>query len=348
MIFVTQKDVGKMVLNELRDAAEVRIAVAYFNPDEQTLAALRNVPQLTLIVSEEFTINNPYKLEELVRTAKVRSVPPYSETGKLHAKVLIVTRTDGSLWTLVGSANLTWQGLFSNQEACIALESQNEADRPSLRSITNWFDSLLTNLKEPDFVEAKQIFDTRSQYRLERRPESSPAHEAPPRYWALKSTSGPTGEPHWASFVAESVIAIGWEKINVDPCNVSEAQLSKAIAAAYPKKDDPKHAASTIKKFVDLNIDDIVLICRGYKHDQKKPVHIHGVARVTGKFRNDRSSNWRWRFKHDAVIQVIDMFLPKDVVANALEKGTLMQTIHQLDRSKFERLTEQFGVHLEV
>ncbi len=247
MLFVTQKDVGKMVLNELREAAEVRIAVAYFNPDEQILTALHNIPQLTLIFSEEFTINNPYKLEELPSTAKVLSVPPYSEGGKLHAKVLIVKRRDGSFWTLVGSANLTWQGLFSNQEACVALESQNEADRPSLRSITDWFDSLLTNARPPDLDAAKQVFDTRSSYRLEKRSVSQKAREGTTCYWALKSTSGSDGEQHWPSFVAESVIAIGWEKINVDPSSVSEAQLSNAITAAYEEKDDPKHAASSIK-----------------------------------------------------------------------------------------------------
>jgi phosphatidylserine/phosphatidylglycerophosphate/cardiolipin synthase-like enzyme len=201
-----------MVPNELRNAAEVRIAVAYFSPDEQILTVLRNIPQLTLIISEEFTINNPYKLEKLPSTTNVLSVPPYSESGKLHAKVLIVKRRNGSLWTLVGSANLTWQGLFSNQEACVALESQNEADRPSLRSIIDWFDSLKANLKPPNLDAAKQVFDTRSSYRLEQRPMSKKTLEETTCYWALKSTSGSGGHQHWPSFVAESVIAIGWEK----------------------------------------------------------------------------------------------------------------------------------------
>ena len=74
------------------------------------------------MISEEFTINDPQKLEQL-STAVKRSVPPDSKDGKLHAKVLLADMPDGSSWALIGSANLTEQGLFFNQEACIALSS---------------------------------------------------------------------------------------------------------------------------------------------------------------------------------------------------------------------------------
>jgi HKD family nuclease len=115
------------------------------------------VPRLTLIISEEFTINDPYKLEELPDTATVRSVPADSENGKLHAKVLVVKRPDGGLWALVGSANMTWQGLFSNQEACVVLESWTTADRTAIETITDWFDSLLNTARSPDLEAAKTI-----------------------------------------------------------------------------------------------------------------------------------------------------------------------------------------------
>ena len=128
MIFVTS-DIGTMVLNELRNTSEVRLAVADFNPDDEVFTALCSISCLTLIISEEFTINNPYKLEKLRKSAVVRSVPPDCESGKLQAKVLVVNRRDGSFWTLVGSANMTWQGLFSNQEACVVLESRKAADK---------------------------------------------------------------------------------------------------------------------------------------------------------------------------------------------------------------------------
>jgi hypothetical protein len=88
-------------------------------------------------------------------------------------------------------------------------------------------------------------------------------------------------------------------------------------------------------------------ICKGYPFVSSRPVHIRGFARVTGPFCCDRKSTWEWRFKRDAVIQVVDMFLPKNVVAAAV-KGSLRGTIHELDQAGFERLVRQLGVRLEV
>lgn len=78
--------IGDLVLEELGNAIEARLAVAFFNPDDQVLGALARLTKLTLIVSEEFTINNPYKLEKL-KTARLRSIPPDADNGKLHASV---------------------------------------------------------------------------------------------------------------------------------------------------------------------------------------------------------------------------------------------------------------------
>ncbi len=350
MIFVTRPDVGRMVLDELSNASEVRLAVAYFNPDVDLLNALANCPRLTLIISEEFTINNPYKLEGFPGTATVRSVPSDCEQGKLHAKVLAVTRADGSLWVLVGSANMTWQGLFANQEACVVLESGNAADRASIEQITNWFATLLAGARVSNLDEAKQVFDARSLYRLERRPAPVQAGVPTASYWALKTTSGSTGEDHWHRFLAESVIAVGWAEIDVNPSDISEEHLQNAFRTAYPEKAETgvKHAATVIQTFIGLTIGDIVLICRGYPPNSGQPVHIKGFARVTGPFRDDRSPGWRWRFKRDAVIQTVDMHLPKNVVADALERGSLLGAINSLDRSGFERLVEQLGVPLAV
>src|SRR5262245_9623424 len=117
-------DIGQVVLQELKNAVEVRLAVAFFSPDEGLLAALARIPKVTFVFSEEFTINNPYKLEKLTN-ARLLSIPPDHDRGKLHAKVLILKRRNGTYWCVVGSANWTYEGLFCNQEACIALESSD-------------------------------------------------------------------------------------------------------------------------------------------------------------------------------------------------------------------------------
>jgi hypothetical protein len=59
------KSIGDSLLDKLGHATKVQIASAFFCPDDPLLNALKAVPHLELIVSEEFTINDPYKLELL-------------------------------------------------------------------------------------------------------------------------------------------------------------------------------------------------------------------------------------------------------------------------------------------
>ena len=342
--------IGELVLEKLDKAMEARIAVAFFNPCDRMLDVLARITKLKLIVSEEFTINNPYKLEKL-KNAALRSIPPDDTNGKLHAKVLIVKLRDGSYWTLLGSANLTHQGMFSNQEACVVMESGNPADEASAVEIRGWFDSLFRRAQRIHLDQAKLIFDARSQYHLVPRPSAGAATDA--HYWALKTTSGAAGVQHWPMFLAESVIAVGWSGLSLDPSKASDVELRAAIRETYTRYSDwqAKRAAIQIRKFVTLKAGDILLLCRGYNSLQKKDVHIHGVARVTGRFRAEPRKKGHWRFKHDAVIQEINMDLPRDTVASALGKKSLRQTIHCLDKADFDRFVKklkEFGVHIEV
>lgn len=342
--------IGKLVLEELGKASEAYLAVAFFNPDSRMLDALAALAKLKLIVSEEFAVTNPYKLEKL-KPDLLRSVPPGGDQGKLHAKVLIIRRRNGSFWTLLGSANLTHPGMFANQEACVVMESDNPADEQSAREIRSWFDFMFQRARRPDLDQAKLIYDAQSHYR--RVPRAASEAVAERGHWVLKTTSGSTGKLHWPMFLAEKVIAVGWEDLPIDPSKVSDDQLRAGLKETYP--DDPNMsvsiAAMTIRKFVDLEIDDIVLICRGYTSNQKRDVHIHGVARVIGPFRAERRRRGHWRFKHDAVIQEVNIDLPRDLVATALDKQSLRQTIHALTKAEFDRFAgklKEFGVHVEV
>lgn len=345
MVVVTQPDIGRLVLSALRSATDVRLAVAYFNPNNEVLDALRDVARLTVIVSEEFTINNPYKLEQLGCDATVRTVPPYCDNGKFHAKTLLVTRPNGGQWALIGSANMMWQGMFSNQEMCVALESDCKSDQPSIEKVAAWFDSLLEDARSPDLQNAKEIYDARSLYRLTKKPEGEDVGAEGVRFWALKTTSGDTGEEHWESFLREGVVAIGWPAINGNPHTMSKAELRDAVADAYGESG---RVTPKIRKFISMAIGDVVLICRGYAANSSVPVHIYGFARVTGPFSDQERPNWTWRFKHDAVIQVVDSYLPKDIVAEALGKQALRETIHEINGEAFLNLTKRLGVHLNV
>lgn len=341
--------IGELVLRKLGEAVDARIAVAFFNPSDEMLDVLVGIKKLKLVISEEFTINNPYKLEKL-KSAELCSIPTDDALGKLHAKVLLVEMRDNAHWVLLGSANLTYPGMFSNQEACVVMESNDPADQKATREIGVWFDSLFRSARPLALDQAKLIFDARSRYRLEPRATRKPA--ATVSYWVLKTTEGPSGESHWPMFLEENAIAIGWKELPVDPSKVSDPQLLAALKNEFGGPDrSTKAAASQIRRFISLKEDDIVLICRGYAPNQRKDVHIHGIARVTAPFRDKARKRGDWRFKHDAVIQEIDLDLPKDIVASALRKDSLMQTIHDLDKVDFDRLAsklKEFGAHIEV
>ncbi len=166
----------------------------------------------------------------------------------------------------------------------------------------------------------------------------------------LKTTSGRTGESHWPQFQAENALIIGWGGIPVDPSKVSDEELAEAIHATYPD-DDVAFSTKKIREFVDLQTGDIVVICRGYSAPNEHPVFIHGLARVSGPFRADRRNKHEWRFKHAAVIQPLEIELPKTLVSKAFDKGSLMHTIHKLDSAAFERFRKLLlseGVHVEV
>lgn len=280
MDFLTKPGIGERVLSDLQSAVDVRLAVAYFNPDKRMFKFLRGLGRLTLIISEEFTINDPGKLSSVSQFATVRSVP--AETEKLHAKVLICRQADGEVRVLVGSANFTKHGLFHNREACISLDSCNETDQSTIKRIEDWFEALFKSARKPDLEKARHIFEARS---LERRGTAST------RYWALKTTSGFTREDYWQNFLEDGVVAIGWPEIALNPDGVSKSQLIHSLLKAYPQEiRNPKaaaFAATKLKKFVGLNEGDLVLICRGYAPNKEELVHIYGFGRITGPFEDD-------------------------------------------------------------
>jgi hypothetical protein len=342
------KSIGDELLAKLAQATKVQIASAFFCPNDPLLSVLKSVPRMELVVSEEFTINDPYKLEQLKKAA-VRSVPPDHPEGKLHAKVFIVTLQDGSRWVLLGSANLTQQGLFVNREACIALHSASVADSLVIGEIERWFVYLFASARNPDFAEAKAIFDQRSRYRLEPRPPTSPA--VLPEHWALKTTSGgASAEEHWPHFLSEGMVAIGWEELDINPSKVGDMQLR----AALKKILDPEKPRSvdfgvrTIRDFINLPNGSIVVVCRGLVPKQVKPVHVYAFARVTGPFRAGPKNGTQWRFKRDAVIQPIGTSLQAATFAQAVQKDSFRQTMHRISADTVQRLADSLGVPVEV
>jgi len=171
------------------------------------------------------------------------------------------------------------------------------------------------------------------------------------KYWALKTRETWNRQDftdHWKDFIAENVIAIGWEKIDVAPDRASKDELIAAIKKAYGGSD--KSAATnarTIQKFVSISVGDKVLLCKGYAPNQGKKVLLYGTALVTGPFEDHDSEGWRWRFRHKAQIKqpfgLNGKEAPKEFLVRRLQKKSLLQTLHEISEEGFERVIEDVG-----
>ncbi len=341
--------IGDVVRAQLAKATRARIAVAYFNPDEQVLTALQAVPNVTVLVGSDFSVNNPYKLEKLAGCHQVLQVLPDSSSGKLHAKVYLFDRDDGSRCAIVGSANFTSAGFGCNHEAAVLLESASQAEQLILSELSNWFDVTRQDASLISFCIAKQIFDRSSR----RENEAGASTRTNSKAWILKTHPGSDEVDYWSRFLAEGVVAIGWEDVAVNLSDVDDSQLETAVREAYPfdprrrRERNYPYIVKVLRQFVDWESGDLVLICRGYPANSHAPVHVYGFAKVLGPFYDDVGSDW-WRFKHRAEIQVVNGKLPKAEMAKALGMRSLLGAMHPVDNESLHRVAALCKEFLDV
>ena len=167
------------------------------------------------------------------------------------------------------------------------------------------------------------------------------------KYWALKTREDRNprhSAEHWEDFLAERLIAIGWEKIGVSPDRASLDEIAAAIKKAYGGTNKAATTnANTIQKFVSISPRDKVLICQGYAPNQHKKVHLYGIATVIGLFEDHDSKRWQWRFRHKAKIEPFGTNgkdVLKEFLVRRLGKGSLLQTLHEISKEGFGRVVE--------
>lgn len=277
---------------------------------------LKRVPELKLIYSREYQITDPELLWELVsKGTKVRYATTGDPEGRMHAKVYHVTLKDGSQFVFIGSANLTFHGLFRNQEAGVLFDSQNRGDLATIRRISKWLKALWGKYEGNTFDES-EYKQAKRQHEIAKRPlRSSKIHPwkqntkskwgkdwGKIKYWVLKTRDGYDGADYWDRFVKEKVIAIGW------PLNSGRSRM-----------------------FREFNIGDIVLVSNGYPPNARDntPILIQGVARVLGGAYQDDGSKW-WKGKRKAVKQVIDREIEKGLMAEYLHRLSLQVATHEM------------------
>lgn len=178
------------------------------------------------------------------------------------------------------------------------------------------------------------------------------------RYWVLKTRDDgdidpQTGEPrdHWTDFLGEHVVAIGWtlggrlrqRRSNLVDVTFQEL-VSDLLEASYTtgpvikRTNRARKAARTTLNFIrEMNRGDKILLCQGYVPRQERQVHVYGWAEVESPAWLDDDSSW-WLLKRRANIQSRECNVPKPRLAQILAKGSLRQTLHEIDGSSFHEV----------
>lgn len=337
------EDAKAALLELLSDCRSARIGVAYFSPTQDVLTALKRVKDLRIVVSDEFSFSNPCSLKELEKHgAAIRCIAIDDPAGKLHAKVYITEASRGRRRALLGSANLTGSGLSRNREAGLLIDSTN-CGGAAADQLKTWFDSLWESAWAIDWERAEKAHKAGLPPRVAG--TTGPAGPKIPAksFWILKTTEGHDGPSHWAEFRDESVIAVGWRGLKLNPAESSSDDMRNEFEMRHGfNPGEARYAANTLTKFANISEGDLILVTRGYPSKSRGdlPVDILGFARVKGPFlclpRSPRNGSSRWRFRHPATVQEVMEQIPRAELEKLLgNKGSLMKTLHSIRRKEF-------------
>lgn len=336
------KNIGKILLDEIKSIESLSIVVAYFSPDSEFLKKLNKIRKLEILVSDEFTAINPYSLESLEKNKViVRYLPSDTNLGKLHSKVYYGQRKDGSKFIIVSSANLTYSGMFSNSESSIIIDSKEDDTRELLLKYQSWFNELIKSSLKIDYDVAKKIYNSKPPSGIFQVPKKKNIGN---NYWVLKTTSGgDINKDYWSKFKSENVIALGWgENLSSNPLSDKKEKVIDEISKKYPDASYPSRIYSKIMNFFSIKENDYVIIQRGYSPNQDSDVFLYGIAQVTKSKGLDRRSNW-WVYKHEAKIINIETEFPKQLFTSSFQKESLLQAIHKIDKISFHKLTKELN-----
>lgn len=337
---VIYKNIGKQLQEYFSKVIELKIAVAYFSPDKTTITLLKKIPNVEIIISDEFSLLNPQTIEILASSCSIKYLPSDRSFGKLHCKIYYGRFNNFKEFLFIGSANLTHKGFFCNSESGVLIESSDTESANYFKQFTDWFEELKLKSDDIDIDLIKNSFNYFS--RIESKTESN--------YWVLKTTDGASGYDYWPHFVIENVIAIGWKGLKSDPITDSKNDVINELIKKHTKKSAEK-AYSKIKAFVGMKENDYVIISKGYPANSNSDVRLYGIAKVVKSLGKDLKSDW-WQFKHIAIIQKVEMPIPKNYYTNYLNMKSMLEAIHSIDEKAFNKfvnaIEKNYGIHLNL
>lgn len=344
-------EIYRWVEKIVRRAEKLIIVSPFFTMDREIRRLLESVPNLRVLIGDEFSTNNPGPLEEIseLKSTDIRYV--YRRRGdvenRLHAKVFRAVEASGRSRALIGSANFTVSGLKRNKEQAVSFDSDCEADQPILRQIEGWIEELYRRARPIDWEKAKREYERKANPYFPRDDFEAFRRGQGENHWVLKTTDGSDGDTYWEEFVREGVISIGWNDIvdimahefGMEPDEYDLETLNTAAGAwadDQPYRVSSRHAAKMLYWFSrEFSVGDRIILCRGYGARQTADVYLYGLAVVDGDVVDDRRRDWWW-LKRRALLRREDRQVPKDVFVEALGKGSLLHTIHKVSEGGYE------------
>ena len=334
-------------------AANVIIVSPFFTFNNSIESLLLSIPHLQVIVGDEFSTIDPGPLQALSErtSCDVNCIYRARFGRRLHAKVFYA-ESSGRRQAMVGSANFTVRGLTHNEEQAVSFDSHCETDGPILDELHDWIHELRQSATEIDWARASRQY-AQSPHPPDQSDDFDTRLQGSTRnYWILKTTAGSHGESQWRDFIEEGVVAIGWTDIvavmgdeqGLAPHEYTRENLH-AAAVRWTGNDnrlgDPNHAAKMIDWFTSrLSDGDRIIVCRGFASRQRADVHLYGLAVVDGDAFDDVTSTW-WRLKRPAVLDPMEIDLPKETFVSTLRKESLLHTIHQISEQAYQRFVRR-------
>jgi len=338
MEIIGPPELESALLSDIGKATSVHIAVAYFTRVPRLEKSLAKVPDVRILVSDEWDKTNVDALLAAAGPpANIRCIPQHDPGGRLHAKVILGHRRDHTRFGFVGSANVSSSALQRNRELVFRLSDPN--DGPFLDLLFEKLKAWSKASQTVDFDRAREMWRNREQRgSLSARMPRSPGLADDVNYWILKTSAGAEGRSYWPEFKGERVVAIGWEDIALNPLEASEEDMKRAIASAYP--DDVKRTLSKVMAFCRrFWPGDRILVIRGFTALQSTEVFVYGLATVWGDFIFDADSHW-WKYKMGAFIEPVERGVPAREMRHLLGMGTCLQTIHAIDWARFRGVVD--------
>ena len=337
---------------------QFHIVSPFFSIDEKLRTLLTSIPNLQLVVGDEFSTNDPQILKELSErpSISVKCIYRVDFNKRLHAKVFYGVDRNGRCRALIGSANFTVSGLLKNEEQAVSLDSCTATDISTLNSIKCWIDELHHTATGINWAQAVRTFENSPQSRRSTEDFGSYLKDQAQNYWVLKTIAGIGGKCQWQEFVNERVISVGWTDligmINTEtgslPNRYNRTDLGNAAklwARTMANAGSQEHAVKTLLWFCrEFARGDRVIVCNGYVPKQATGVRLFGLAIVDGEVYDDTKSNW-WRLKRAAVLKRLEIDLPKNVFSSTLKKGSLRHTIHRISHEQYEAFQSAIEWH---